>query len=123
MAIVGGRLLSLRGILRWQAIFLLKMSARMLFNDVPCSLPYSAATNLRHESLTSPSDADRSPRQRLSVNIISLFNTVALPIPADSVTPTQSVCSKEIGNYCIMLLCYLIDINNCVTSRHLSIVT
>ena len=100
MAIVGGRLLSLSGILRWPAIFLLKMSARMFFSDVPCSLLYSVATNLRHESLTSSSDAARSPRQRLSVNVISLFNTVALPILARgaSVAPTQSMCSKKVGN-------------------------
>ena len=49
-----------------------------MFNDVPCSLPYSTVTNLRHESLTSFSDVDRSPIQRLSANVISLFNTILL---------------------------------------------
>jgi len=79
-AIVGGRLLILGGILRWSAIFLLKMSVHMLFNDVSWSLPYNVATNLGHESVTSSNDVDRSPRERL--NVISFLNTVVLPIPA-----------------------------------------
>ena len=45
----------------------------MLFNDAPCSMPYSVAMNLRHASVTSSSDADRSPRQRESVNLVKLL--------------------------------------------------
>ena len=77
------------------AVSLLKMSACMLFNDVPCSL---VATNLRHESVTSSSDADRSPRQRLSVNVISLFSTVALPIPMTLSHPLKACAPREFRN-------------------------
>ena len=69
----------------------------MLFNDAPCSMPYSVAMNLRHASVTSSSDADRSPRQRESVNLVSFFQTFALPIPKkeDIVSQPLSACAPR----------------------------